>query len=155
RNTFGDAYYAFFNPTDTTAMQQTLTLQLSDAIFPYSNLGTPSITDVTAIVGLTEPLTKPLSSALAAMSIAGTFGPTAAPETVVFKAATGTAPGGGAIPALAADAPFAPSVAPGSFTLTIPSSSVPPSLQTTGSSPARLNSSLIEDIALLITYKLA
>src|SRR5258708_28582836 len=39
RNTFGNAYYTFFNPVDTTATQQTLTLQLTNVIFPFSNFG--------------------------------------------------------------------------------------------------------------------
>lgn len=39
RNTFGNAYYTLFNPADTTAAQQELTLPLTNNVFPYSNLG--------------------------------------------------------------------------------------------------------------------
>jgi hypothetical protein len=74
RNTFGDAYYSFFNPTDNTATQQTLTLPLTNAIFPFSNLGTPTVTDLTIFVALSEPLTPALKSALAGIAIDGTFG---------------------------------------------------------------------------------
>jgi hypothetical protein len=155
RNTFGDNYYSFFNPTDTTATQQTLTVALAPPIFPYSNLGTPVITDVTMIVALSEPLTTAESSALSSISIPATFGPaTGTAQDVTFKAAPGTAPGGGAIPALTADAPYAVAAATGSFTLTVPSASIPASLQTTGSSPARFNSAAIDDIVLVITYDL-
>ena len=48
-NAFSDAYYAFFNPTDTTTTTPpppTLTLTLTPAIFPFSNLGTPTVNDV-------------------------------------------------------------------------------------------------------------
>jgi hypothetical protein len=155
RNTFGDNYYSFFNPTDTTATQQTLTVALAPPIFPYSNLGTPVITDVTMIVALSEPLTTAESSALSSISIPATFGPaTGTAQDVTFKAAPGTAPGGGAIPALTAAAPYAVAAATGSFTLTVPSASIPASLQTTGSSPARFNSAAIDDIVLVITYDL-
>ena len=44
----------FFNPIDSTATQQTLTLPLASAIFPFSNLGTPSITGMTMIVALLD-----------------------------------------------------------------------------------------------------
>jgi hypothetical protein len=39
RNSFGDAYYSFFNPADTTAIQQTLSLPMTNILFPFSNLG--------------------------------------------------------------------------------------------------------------------
>jgi hypothetical protein len=72
RNTFGDPYYSFFNPTDTAATQQALTLPLTDAMFPFSNLGTPSITDITILVVLAEPISAALASALRGSSRIGT-----------------------------------------------------------------------------------
>ena len=77
RSTFGDAYYVFFNPIDSTATQQTLTLPLSSAIFPFSNLGTPTVTGVTIIVALSTPMSSALQSALeSGLEVDGTFGPT-------------------------------------------------------------------------------
>jgi hypothetical protein len=97
RNTFGDAYYSFFNPTDTTATQQSLILPLTDAMFPFFNLGTPSITDVTTIMVFAEPMSHALKSALGSgLAINAGFGLTSAttPAAVVLHAVNGTAPGG-------------------------------------------------------------
>ena len=155
RSTFPDAYYSFFNPTDTTATQQALALALAAQVFPYSNLGTPTITDITMVLALSEPLSAAESSNLASMSIQGTFGPTSATaQNVTFTPAPGTAPGGGPVPALTADAPYTGGTAAGPFTLTIPSANVPAPLQVPGSSPARFNSTALDDIVLLITYEL-
>ena len=44
RSNFSDAYYALFNPADPAATQQVLTLPLLANVFPFSNLGAPSIT---------------------------------------------------------------------------------------------------------------
>ena len=54
RNTFGDAYYEFFNPTDTTATQQVLTLPLTNAIFPFSNYGSPKIASILVLLPVAE-----------------------------------------------------------------------------------------------------
>ena len=57
RNTFGDAYYAFFNPTNTAATgptTATLTLNLTLALFPFSNLGTPTVNDIVLYFELTS-----------------------------------------------------------------------------------------------------
>jgi hypothetical protein len=154
RNTFGDAYYSFFNPADTTTTNQTLTLPLTDAVFPFSNLGTPQVTDFTLLVVLAEPLTSAVSSALSGLSIPGTFGPTvaASPPAATLNTVPGTAPGGGPIATLSSgDISIAPA-APGSYTLTIPQASLPPSLQTTVSGQARLDPSKIADIVLIVSY---
>lgn len=159
-NTFGDAYYIFFNPTDSTSTQQTLTLPLVNAIFPFSNLGTPSITDVTIIFTLTEPLTPALSSALSGggLNIGGTFGlaSSTTPGPVTLAAiTTGTAAGGGPIVALCSrQITLTSPTAPAAFTLTIPQSALPPLLQTTVNGQARLDASKIGDIVLLIGYKI-
>jgi hypothetical protein len=154
RNTFGDAYYNFFNPPDSTVTAQTLTVLLSSAIFPFSNLGTPSITDVTIIVALATPLSSALNSALGALAIDGTFGPTgnAAAEAVSLKAVSTTARDRSPIPALSGDVSLPTPVAPASFTLTIPQANVPEALGTLVNGQTRLNPSQIDDIALLIEY---
>jgi hypothetical protein len=158
RSTFPDSYYSFFNPTDPTATQQTLTLALTPHIFPYTNLGTPTITDVTMIVALSEPLSTAETSALASMSIPAKFGPTTGTaQNIQFTPAAGTAPNGSdPIPALTAHAPYASRTATGSYTLTIASSSANDwaALQVPESNPPRLNSAAIDDIMLLITYEL-
>src|SRR5262249_40021889 len=46
KHTFGDALYKFFNPTDTTATQQVLTLLITNALFPWSNVRAPKINDI-------------------------------------------------------------------------------------------------------------
>ncbi|MEM5404426.1 neuraminidase-like domain-containing protein [Paraburkholderia unamae] len=156
RNTFGDAYYSFFNPADTTATQQTLTLPLSDSVFPYSNLGTPEVTDFTLFLVLAEPMTSAVSGALSGMAIAGTFGPTggASPPAATLKTVPGTAPGGGSIATLSSGDLSIAAAAPGSYTLTIPQGSIPPTLQTTVSGQARLDSSKIADIIVVVGYKI-
>jgi len=75
RNTFGDAYYRFFNPTSTTATQQTLTLPITKAIFPFSNLGSPTIKDIDVFFVLAQP---PATGTTVATTFGATSG-TAAP----------------------------------------------------------------------------
>jgi hypothetical protein len=67
RNTFGNAYNSFFNPVDTTAPQQTLTLPMTNVIFPFSNLGS----GVVKIEGMTYYVV--LSVAAAGNNIAANF----------------------------------------------------------------------------------
>jgi hypothetical protein len=64
-----------------------------------------------------------------------------------------TAPGGGPVAALFADAPMAAPIPLGSFTLTIPQTSLPSALETLVSGQERLDPSQIEDIFLVITYE--
>lgn len=160
RDTFPDYYYSFFNPVDTSATQQTLTLPLTPPVFPYSNLGTPTVTDITLFLALTEPLSSAANKALSNMSIKATFGPASgAAQDVTFAPVNATAPNGEPVPALTADASYAATTtAPGSFTLTIPSTQIPASLQIaetgSASSPARFDSTAIQDIVLLISYQL-
>jgi hypothetical protein len=158
RNTFGDAYYSFFNPTDTTVTQQVLTLPLSDAVFPYSNIGQPKITDFTIIMALTEPLSAAVTTGLGGgMSIPCTFGPTGggAPLPATLHAVAGGAPGGGPIAALSSgDVSIAPG-APSAYSLTIPQASIPASLQTTLSGQSRLDPAKISDIVLIISYQIS
>ena len=157
RSTFGDAYFVFFNPINSTATQQTLTLPLSSAIFPFSNLGTPSITGVTMILAFSTPMSSSLVSALGTgLDIGGTFGLTgssATPAAVKLQPVPGTAAVGTAIAALTSGVvPLAAPTAPASFTLTIPQASLPTMLQTVVNGQARLDPNQIDDIVLLINY---
>ena len=163
RNTFSNALYAFFNPANITATQQQLTLPLLANVFPFSNLGTPFVTDVTMYVAFMQPMSSALKSALSGIAMDGTFGPTASatPASIVLKPVTSvpggggaeTAPGGGPVAALFADAPMAAPIPLGSFTLTIPQTSLPSALETLVSGQERLDPSQIEDIFLVITYE--
>ena len=163
RNAFSNALYAFYNPADTTATQQQLTLPLLANVFPFSNLGTPFITDVTMYVAFTQPMSSALTSALSGIAMDATFGPTgsATPASIVLKPVTSipggggaeTAAGGGPVAALSADAPMTAPTALGSFTLTLPQTSLPSALETLVSGQERLDPTQIEDIFLVITYE--
>jgi hypothetical protein len=158
-NTFGDAYYGFSNPTDTTATQQRLTLPLTNAILPFSNLGTPKITDMAIYMMLKEPLPAALATALGGgLELDGTFGLTtnAGPPAVKLRPAPGNAPDGGRIPALSSgNLALGAAAAPASVTLAILEPPGPlNALQTTVNTKTRLNPSLISDIILLIDYEI-
>jgi len=158
RNTFGDAYYSFFNPTDTTAAEQSLTIPLTAAVFPFASTGSPVMTDVTLIVALDEPMSSGLVSALGGgIEIAGTLGPAGggASQPVSLAAAGGTTSAGGPIAALTSGQITLPSpAAPAPLTLTVPQAGIPAALQTTVGGQTRLNSALIADIVLLIGYQI-
>ena len=88
RSTFGDAYYRFFHPTDSTATAQTLTLPLTSSIFPFSNLGQPKMTGATIIIALSTPMSTALTTAIGSgLEIDGTFGPTGSTTTPVGRQA--------------------------------------------------------------------
>ncbi|MEO6973162.1 MAG: neuraminidase-like domain-containing protein [Rhodoferax sp.] len=149
RSSFSDAYYAFFNPPDTTATQQTLTLPLLANVLPFSNLGTPTITDVAVYLALEqEPATG--------TTIAASFGATGGTANPVSIAQVpGSTGGGTAIAALGADAGLTGAQPPGSYTLTIPEASVPPApLGVISNGHNRLNVAAIQDIVLVISYKI-
>jgi hypothetical protein len=163
RNTFGDAYYSFFNPTDSTAAQQSLTLPLTDALFPFSNLGTPLITDISLIAMLAEPLTSATTAALGAgISMKGTFDLTSnsTPAAITFDSVTDVTTGAAALSTTGSvTAPSAPPTSftatnPASFTLIIPQANVPPTLQVMVNGQVRLDPSQISDIVLLIAYNI-
>ncbi|MBS0181340.1 MAG: hypothetical protein JSS39_02990, partial [Nitrospira sp.] len=140
RNTFGDAYYRFFNPADTTATQQTLTLPITKAIFPFSNLGSPNVADITVLVVLLQPPAP-------GTQIAANFGPmggTASALLLQLQANLGAV--------LSGDASLASPVTPESFTMTLPQTGVPPSLSVTLNGQVRLDPSKIQDIVLIINY---
>ena len=159
RDTFGDAYYSFFNPSDAAATDLILNLPISSAIFPYSNLGSPSVAEVAVIMGFVQPMPAALVTVITGnTAMAATFGPTGAatPQTVSLAAVSATAaPGGGPVAALSTGALTLAGAAPGPLTLTLPIASIPEALQVKVDGEVRLDSSQVSDILFLITYQLA
>lgn len=149
RNSFSNAYYTFFNPADTTATQQQLALPLAGNVFPFSNLGSTSITDVSLYLVLTKA--PPTGTSIAA-SFGASGGAANAMSIVQVPGATGS---GAAIAALGADAGLTGALPPGSFMLTVPEASVPVALGVTSNGHLRLDATKFEDIVLVISYKIA
>ena len=157
RNTFGSAYYTFFNPSDASATEQTLTLLMTNAVFPFSNLGNGvQIESITFHVVL--------SIAGTGNAIAATFGLSggSSPKPLSLTPTTGSTSAGDAIAALSAPVtfspsiPLSPSVTPKQpLTLTVPAASIPPALATTINGQTRLDPSKIEDILLVIRYSIS
>jgi len=150
RNTFSDSYYSFFNPADSTATQQTLTLPLNDNIFPFSNLGTGSVE--IQLIAVYFALSVPA----AGNTMPASFGPAGGSSTALTLApSTAQTTAGDPVPALTATATLSPAVTtPQSFALTIPSASIPVALSTTVNGQVRLDPSKIEDVLLVITYSI-
>jgi hypothetical protein len=148
RNTFSDSYYSFFNPADSTATQQTLTLPLTDNVFPFSNLGGGGveIQSIAVYVALSIPA--------AGNTIAASIGPAGGPSTALTLApSSAQTTGGDPVPALTATATLSPAVmTPQSIALNVPSTSIPTGLSTTVNGQVRLDPSKIEDVLLVITY---
>ena len=144
--TFNDAYYAFFNPADTTATTQTLDLPISNAVFPFSNLGSVRIQDVGVCFVLTTAAVGPMP---------WTFNPSSAGSPVTQLKPLSSSP-----PWPTSDTPgdvlyatsntFSPALAPQPLTLGI--SAVPSNLAT---STGRLDPTKVQDILLLIDYSVA
>ncbi|HEY1892793.1 MAG TPA: neuraminidase-like domain-containing protein [Steroidobacteraceae bacterium] len=147
RSSFSDAYYAFFNPADTTATQQTLVLPLLPNVLPFSNLGTTEITDIAVyFVFDTAPAASTVMSA--------SFGPTggsAGPLSIV--PVPGSTGGGTPIAAMGADVGLTAPSSPDSFSLTVPESSVPAALGVTTNGHLRLDATKFQDIVLVVSYK--
>ena len=160
RSAFGDAYYRFFNPSDAGATAQTLTLPLTSSVFPFSNLGTPSLTDVTVVIVPAQPLASGTATALGGLP--WTFGPSSslAPPAVTFTPLTGPPPGNAMANALQSGA-IAESGVPGALALTLPlkdkngDSTLPDSLKTTVNGQALLDPKLVSDIVFIVRYKLS
>jgi len=145
RSTFADALYAFFHPTDTTSTQQVLTLPLTTAQFPFSNVAGPKIKTITVFFALAQP-------PAGGTAIAATFSPTGG--TAVALSLTTALPAGwtGTPAILSGAAPIAPSAAPRSFTLVVPTASVPAALGALVDGKQRLDPAKIEDVVLVIDY---
>jgi hypothetical protein len=149
RNSFPNPYYAFFNPADTTASQQALVLPLAANVFPFSNLGAVSVSDISLYMALTK-------TAPPATTIAATFGPSgAAASAISIAQVPGSTGGGTPVAALGADAPLTGPVQPGSFTLTVPEASVPAALGVSSKGHLRLDATKFEDIVLVVSYNIA
>jgi hypothetical protein len=145
KSTFGDALYSFFHPTDTTATEQVLTLPITNAVFPFTNLGAPKIKNVTMFFALAS---KPATGT----SIAATFGPTSGGANAL--ALTTALPAGwtGTPAVLSGTAAVSPTLPAQSFALHVASSAVPATLGTTVGGVLRLDPAKVEDIVLVIDY---
>ncbi|HEY4239641.1 MAG TPA: neuraminidase-like domain-containing protein [Kofleriaceae bacterium] len=144
KNTFGDALYSFFHPTDTTATQQVLTLPISARLFPFSNLGAPEPTGVALFFALAQ---VPLSGT----TMATTFGPpggTANPLTFT----TALPAGWTGTPALLSASTSLAAAAPQPLVLTVPGANVPTALATTAGGQTRLDPAKVTDLVLVLTY---
>jgi hypothetical protein len=156
RSSFGDAYYRFFNPSDAGATAQTLTLPLTRSVFPFSNLGAPSMTDVTIVIVLAQPLPKATATALGGLS--WQFGLSGSLSDVAFTQLPASAA------AVTANALLSGKIAEtgalGEFQLTFPlkdphgAAAVPDALKTTVNGQALLDPKLISDIVFVVGYKL-
>jgi Tc toxin complex TcA C-terminal TcB-binding domain/Neuraminidase-like domain len=150
RSTFGNAYYTFFNPPVAAATAQTLTLPLTNILFPYSNLGN-------GVQISSFAFHVPLSVSAAGNMIAAAFGVTgvASPAALSLAPSSLTLGDGTPVAALTGAAPLTPPLsAPQSFDLTVPSASVPAALATTVGGVTRLDPSKIEDIFLIVNYSI-
>jgi hypothetical protein len=145
KSTFGDALYSFFRPTDTTATEQVLTLPMTNALFPWSNLRAPKITDIQLFFALSLPPS-------AGTSIAATFGPTGGATNSLALGTSLPAGWNSTAAILSADAPISPSLAPQSFTLSVPTTGLPPGLTTTVNGQVLLDPAKVEDVILVVTY---
>jgi hypothetical protein len=154
RNTFGDDYFTFFNPTDPTSTTQTLTLPLTDALFPFSNLGAPKLQSITVLVMPTTA--QPIGTTLAT-----TFGPTA-PGSALPIITVADSSGNPVAAMSSAELAFTPAVAAETLVLSLPSSGVPaptvppapPSLGVQVGGITRLDQNQIDDVLLVIKYGL-
>ena len=145
RSTFSGAYYAFLNPAASNATAQTLTLPLTDAIFPFSNLGGGvKITSVAFFVALNVPA--------AGNTIAATYSiDNSAPASVSLAPAPGQTSAGNPIDALTALISIA-ALAPQRVALTIADSALPAALTTVINGQTRLDPAVIEDVLLVVEY---
>lgn len=149
RSSFSDAYYAFFNPSDATAAMQSLVLPLTDDVLPFSNQGSPEITDIVVYFVLTD-------APAAGTTIPATLGPTGGTAAgLTIAQVPGSTGGGTPIAALSADAGMTAISPPQSFTLVVPETSVPAALGSTSNGHPRLDATKFQDIVLVVSYKIA
>jgi hypothetical protein len=154
RNTFGDAYYTFFNPPNTSATEQTLTLPLTNVVFPFSNLGSGmvKVEGMTYYIVLSVPATG--NNIAASFSIGG-----GSPEALALAPAPGQTTAGNALDALTGSPAPSPSASsqvamPQSFVVTVPGASVPAALAVLVNGQTRLDPSKVEDILVIINYSI-
>ncbi len=149
RNTFGGAYYTFFNP-GVAATGQTLTLPLTNVIFPFSNLGSGDVTILGVNFYFVLSVPAAGNTIVAAFSFTG-----GTPESLSLGPANVQTTARNPIAALTAAAtPSAPVSAPQSLLVTVPAASVPAGLATTVNGQTLLDPTKIEDILLTIDYSI-
>ena len=125
------------------------TLNLAHGIFPFSNLGAVSVTDISLFLML--PKAAPVGTRIAAG-----FGPSGgASGPMSIAQVPGNTAGGTPIAALGADAALTGALPPGSFTLVVPEASVPAALGAPVNGHLRLKSAAVEDVVLIVSYKVA
>lgn len=147
RNSFANAWYAFFNPADSGATQQSLVLPLAANVFPFSNLGTTSVTDISLYMVLA-------AAPAAGTTIPSTFGPSGgAGSAISLIQLPGNTNASTPIAALGADAGLGAPTPPGSFTLAVQEAAVPGALATTVNGHQRFDPGRFEDIVLVVSYK--
>ena len=111
KNTFSDAYYMFFNPPNSTATEQSLTVPLQADVLPFSNLGNPLINSL-ALYFVLEQAPPPETQ------IAATFGPTGGagiPISIAQVQAAQTTSTSPPIPWIGADSKLTSPTLPGSL----------------------------------------
>jgi len=155
RHSFPGYYHKFFNP-DPAATQQALTLPLTKAVFPFSNLatGTAQIQKVAVYVPLSIPadaLSDPAS--YPDYTITAQF---SAPDTVLsLTPMQGKTNANESICALTGSASLTPFLAaPQTFTITVQSDSIKDGIAKTVNGKRILDQSKVEDILLVITYSI-
>ncbi len=145
KSTFGDALYGFFNPTNTTATQQVLTLPITNAIFPWSNIRSPQIKDIFVFLALTQV-------PAAGTNIAASFGPTSGAASALSLTTALPAGWSGTPSVLCGDFPINSPLGPQSFTLTMQTAGLPTGLTTTVNGQILLDQTKVEDIVMVVTY---
>ncbi|MGA9671980.1 MAG: hypothetical protein WBQ94_22400, partial [Terracidiphilus sp.] len=146
QNTFPDWYYTFMNPAPA-ATAQTLTLPLTNNVFPYTNLahGTAELQNLSMYVVLSVPSSG--------NTIPATFSGSANPISLAPMPGQTTA--NTAIEALTAQVTFTPTVsAPQTFTLTISSTDIPPGLATKVNGQTVLDPNKFKDVLLVLNYSI-
>ncbi|MNR24704.1 hypothetical protein D3C85_1418040 [compost metagenome] len=116
-------------------------------VFPFSNLGAASITDISINLMLTEvpPAGTQITNA--------TFGPTGG--SAVAMSINQVPPPSGGDPVAALGVVTGQSGQPGSYSLTVPESGIAPAIASTLNGHARLDASQFNDILLIVSYGIA
>jgi hypothetical protein len=150
KNTFSNAFYAFFNPNDPSATSQTLAVPLIDTVFPFANLGAPKIASAQMVFALAPSLASKMSG----MSVDGTCQPAAAASAAISFTPVAAVQEDGVTAVTALTADLTLPAAPDAFTVTVPLSGVTGPLTKTVGGQTLLDPTLFEDIFLVLTYDL-
>ena len=120
-------------------------MPITSALFPWSNVRAPKINDIRVFFTLSQ---APASGT----SIAATFGPTGGAANSLTLGTSLPAGWTGTPAVLSADASVSPSLAPQSFTLTIPTPGLPSGLTRTVNGQVLLDRAKIQDVVLVVGY---